>query len=176
MLIGSINLVAAHTYPHIMHLLASVSEKLPRSIDVSSTAQAFKSWDTCMANKTCKIIAIVGIVLASLLVFWIVATLVQCICMGVACLEALCCCCCRSGNGRYQKSEPNPSPYANPNMYPPNGGPMYRPQHQAPQQAYVPMSHAGYQPVNTYNQYDPGKRVVTDESPFGDNAYRGNKF
>ncbi|KAF8000900.1 hypothetical protein HF325_004689 [Metschnikowia pulcherrima] len=85
--------------------------------DIKSTAESFKSWDTCMDNKTCKIVAIVGIALGGVFVLWILATLIQCMCMGVSCLSALCCCCCRGAHqNRYV--EPPQQPYNNANMYP----------------------------------------------------------
>lgn len=95
--------------------------------NVKSTADSFKSWDTCMDNKTCKIVAIVGIVLAGLVVLWAISTIIQCLCMGVSCLEALCCCCCRSSKPVvYQEKQ---TPYNNPNMYQPVSAPMrYQPQ------------------------------------------------
>lgn len=134
---------------------------------VKTTAQSFKSWDTCMANKTCKIVAIVGIVLGSLLIFWIVATFVQCCCMGVSCIQALCCCCCRStGRTQYIEKPVEPSPYNNPNMYPPQRGPVYQPTQQAPQQAYF--GNQGYQPM--HNTSYGGKQ--NDENPFHDQGYR----
>lgn len=83
---------------------------------VVSTSQSFKSWDTCMDNKTCKIVAIVGIVLAALVGFWIIATFIRCCCLGFSCLEALCCCCCRSASRPRQAN--NNQAYSNPNMYP----------------------------------------------------------
>ncbi|KAK6199317.1 uncharacterized protein RJT21DRAFT_45909 [Scheffersomyces amazonensis] len=87
--------------------------------DVKSTAQSFRHWDTCMANRTCKIVAIVGICLASLFVLWMLMTFIQCLCMGATCIEALCCCCCRNSN-RPVYSAPPQQPQYNPNMYPPN--------------------------------------------------------
>lgn len=108
-------------------------------LDVKSTAQSFKSWDTCMDNKTCKIVAIVGIVLAALFIFWILATVVQCLCMGASCIEALCCCCCRSVN-RKPRYEEKQAPYANPNMYPPAPAMHYT---RAPQPAYQPLNNTG---------------------------------
>lgn len=134
-----------------MPLLASASHLVARSIqsDVTSTAGSFKSWNTCMANHVCKIVAIVLIVIAALFLLWIVSTIVQIFCMGVTCLRALCCCCCRLGNRGYVREAPqNASPYNNSNMYPPNAAPMYR-----PQQAYTPMSQTEYKPANAYGRY-----------------------
>lgn len=104
--------------------------------DVKNTAHAFKSWDTCRANKTCRIVAIVGFILAILLALWILSTLIRCICMGFSCVEALCCCCCRSAHkNRYM--EPAQQPQYNSNMYP------------APQMRQMDQS---YQPVSTQVQ------------------------
>ncbi|ODV93074.1 hypothetical protein PACTADRAFT_22070, partial [Pachysolen tannophilus NRRL Y-2460] len=61
---------------------------------VVSTADSFKSWDTCMDNKTCKIIAIVGIVLASLVGLWLICTVFSLLCCGVSYLTNFCCGCC----------------------------------------------------------------------------------
>lgn len=105
--------------------------------DVKSTAESFKSWDTCMDNKTCKIVAIVGIALAALLVFWILATFIQCLCMGVSCLNALCCCCCRGGHQNRYVEPPRQSAYNNVNMYP-----QQPPMRQVPQ-PYQPAPHYG---------------------------------
>lgn len=143
------------------------SKLLARSFnsDVTSTADAFKHWDTCMDNKTCKIVAIVGIVLAALVCFWIISTLVSCICLGISCIEALCCCCCcksRSG-GRKQIVEKQ-EPYNNANMYP-TAAPNYTRQ---PQPAY---GGGGYQPV--------GDSGVNHQNPFHDDkhtSYRGHNF
>ncbi|KAK6462093.1 hypothetical protein DFJ63DRAFT_313241 [Scheffersomyces coipomensis] len=93
--------------------------------NVKSTAQSFEHWDTCMANRTCKIVAIVGICLAGLFVLWLVFAFVQCLCLGATCIEALCCCCC-GGCCRpkqqqvYAPPPQQPQPMYNPNMYPPD--------------------------------------------------------
>ncbi len=90
--------------------------------DVTSTANSFKHWDTCMDNKVCKIIAIVGIVLAVILFLWIVLALVRCICMGITgCCELCCfCCMCCRRNQSYRNIEQNKKydeAINNPNMY-----------------------------------------------------------
>ncbi|ODV58704.1 Pin2p ASCRUDRAFT_72380 [Ascoidea rubescens DSM 1968] len=108
--------------------------------DTVSTAKSFQSWDTCMDNNVCKWVAIVGIILASLLVIWLLSTLIQVICCGATCIGALCCCffkccscCCPSKSKNRDVSDGNQqfsnffnkqkvakfSPLANPNMYPP---------------------------------------------------------
>lgn len=94
------------------------SELLRRALDdkVTSTADSFKSWDTCMDNKTCKIVAIVGIVLASLVVIGLLSTVLRCMCCGVTSLVELCCCCCQMGSRREQP--PPPRVQQNPFMYP----------------------------------------------------------
>lgn len=120
------------------------------SRDLKSTAESFKLWDTCMDNKTCKIVAIVGICLAVLFFFWIVMAVARCICMGFSCLEALCCCCCRRPSlNRYV--EPAQDPYQNPNMYP----------RQQPMMQAQPV----YQPVNSYQP-----------SSYQQTGYTGRKY
>ncbi|KAK9473583.1 uncharacterized protein V1510DRAFT_327400 [Dipodascopsis tothii] len=80
-------------------------------LDTAKTfAQSFKNWGTCMDNKGCKIIAIVGIVLASVLVLSLLMWLIRIICFGaeMTCACMLCCCrsCCGSsssgGGGKNQ--------------------------------------------------------------------------
>lgn len=57
-----------------------------------------------MDNTTCKWVAIIGIVLAVLLVMWILGSIIRCFCLGVSCFQAICCCCnccsCCDGNRR----------------------------------------------------------------------------
>ncbi|CAI2023480.1 hypothetical protein SEUBUCD646_0H01520 [Saccharomyces eubayanus] len=66
---------------------------------VVSTSKSFRSWDTCMDNKACKIIAIVGIVLASILVIWLIGGLLTCFRQGVTGIGQFVCWCCHcSGN------------------------------------------------------------------------------
>lgn len=111
------------------------------SDNVRSTADSFKTWDTCMNNKTCKIVAIVGIVLAGLVALWIITTLVQCLCMGKMCLESLCCCCCGGGRRQQTVYQEKQSAYNNPNMYQPVSAPM----------RYGPL----HPPRGEYNNEDP---------------------
>lgn len=117
--------------------------------DIESTAKSFRSWDTCKQNTTCHVVAIVGIVLASLLLLWILISVVRCLCMGVGCLEALCCCCCRTVHrDRYVEQ---PQPYQNT---------MYRAPPMAPAEpAYQPMSQGPYTLNGYYNRYDGGYKV-----------------
>lgn len=146
------------------------SKLLGRSIsdDVTSTADAFKSWNTCMDNKTCKIIAIVGIVLASLICIWILSTLIQCICLGKTCLESLCMCCCRPANR--QRVVEQQVPYANPNMYP-TPAPHY-----AREPPAVYGGHRGYTPVDGNRGYVPADDYSDKSNPFAEEkhtSYRG---
>ncbi|EGV65890.1 hypothetical protein CANTEDRAFT_102462 [Yamadazyma tenuis ATCC 10573] len=148
--------------------------------DVTSTAKSFKSWDTCMDNTACKVIAIVGIVLASLVVMWAISTVIRCVCLGFSCLEALFCCCCRSTSRGYQDKQIQP--YENPNMYVRTAPPMYQQQQQYPvsQHAYVPQR--SMELGSAHNGYEPaGYQVVDSHSrtdPFQDHktSYRGNNF
>lgn len=56
-------------------------------------------WNSCMENHVCKSFSIIGFVIIGLIIFWIVFTIVQCVCFGVKCVNALfcvlCCNCCR---------------------------------------------------------------------------------
>ncbi|KAK6456035.1 uncharacterized protein RJT20DRAFT_41308 [Scheffersomyces xylosifermentans] len=153
--------------------------------DVMSTAQSFRSWDTCMANRTCKITAIVLICLGGLFLIWIFVTLVQCLCLGASCLEALCCCCCRKSRNQPTYVVQQPQPF-NPNMYPPTGPPMrqsagyqppYQPPYQSQQQTREPQrahftSNNGYEPVDPFETRRP---YASDELSFEEdkNQYRG---
>ncbi|CDO95434.1 unnamed protein product [Kluyveromyces dobzhanskii CBS 2104] len=80
---------------------------------VKSTAESFKTWDTCMDNKACKIIAIVGIVLASILALYLVGGILYCFKSGVTNISEFFCWCCscrrRSNNPtnqNYQQQQP----------------------------------------------------------------------
>lgn len=116
--------------------------------DIESTAKSFRSWDTCQKNKTCHIVAIVGIVLASLIALWILCSLLRCVRMGVDCFEAFCCCCRNAHRDRYVEQ---PQPYHN-NMY--RAPPM------APAEpTYQPMSEGPYTLNGYYNRYDGGYKA-----------------
>ncbi|KAG7665165.1 uncharacterized protein J8A68_001221 [[Candida] subhashii] len=128
-----------------------------------STAEAFKSWDTCMANRTCKIVAIVLIVVGSLFVIWILTTLFQCIFMGAKCLDALCCCCCRKAN-RLQR-EPAQTTYVNPNMYPPTTQPRYAYQPQPPPSPPSPSPQFTYQAEKPLSPPSPSPYAYQPQQP-----------
>lgn len=147
----------------------NIKHEFVKRFDVKSTADSFKSWDTCMDNKTCKIVAIVLIVLGGLIVMWAVSTIIRCACLGFSCLEALCCCCCRSGSKEYHEKQMN-HPYNNPNMYgnhmppPPvayRGNPGYQPGYDSgydsrfgPVPGPIPGPGAAARPPLSYDSYD----------------------
>ncbi|KAK9449009.1 uncharacterized protein V1518DRAFT_416931 [Limtongia smithiae] len=86
---------------------------------VVSFAQSFKSWSTCMDNTGCKVIAIVGIVLAVILVFSIVTWIIRIIWCGASAACWICCKCCSAATRdrdqqNYRSSYPQQQPY-----YPP---------------------------------------------------------
>lgn len=169
----------------------------PRSFtsDVVSTANSFKHWNTCMDNKTCKIVAIVGIVIAIIVLIWIIGGLARCLCQGITGIcEMFCCCftCCCNGRERpprtygYQREMsdiPKQTVYDNPNMYPPKPQPVYD---------NSAWNQGGYRPVNTgygggyggggggggsaAQYYGPG--VVSDEDKYDyhNHGYRGNNY
>lgn len=64
------------------------------SNDVQDTAKSFGSWDSCMNDKPCKIIAIVGIVVASIVVIWLIGGLLTCFRQGVTGIGGFFCWCC----------------------------------------------------------------------------------
>ncbi|CAI5759563.1 unnamed protein product [Candida verbasci] len=144
-----------------------------------STAQAFQSWDTCMANTPCKIIVIVLIVLGSLFVIWVITTIFQCLVMGATCIDACCCCCCRNkdkNNGYNEKYQQNPNMYPPPTYY--NQRLAYQPQ-PAPSQAYFTSNNAaptvnnnkGYEPVySSYGRSTNDTYNYDDENPFNENS------
>ncbi|ODQ82695.1 hypothetical protein BABINDRAFT_159222 [Babjeviella inositovora NRRL Y-12698] len=146
--------------------------------DVVSTADSFKSWDTCMGNKTCKIIVIVLIVIGALLVLWVVSTLLRCLCCGVACLEACCFCCCRRTTPRGMESLN--LAFNNPNMYPT----MYQPAAQpAPvyfsqEPAYAPVNKVSYGYVHDGHGSDDDYKegIMMQSIPARTNSgYRGTE-
>ncbi|AAS51661.1 ADL259Wp [Eremothecium gossypii ATCC 10895] len=81
------------------------------------TLRSFKSWDTCMDNRVCKIVAIVGIVLASIVAIWIVGSLLRCFMRGVSGIcDFLCwpCCCYRRHRQRRREEKQRAQVYAPP--------------------------------------------------------------
>lgn len=112
-------------------LLTSDSAGLLNQRDLEQAATEFKSnWNSCMDHTVCKWVAIIGIVLASLVLLWIITSIFRCICLGIQCLDALfcccrncCTCCCngnrrkRSGNDSYVAQHQNPTPVINNHYY-----------------------------------------------------------
>lgn len=85
--------------------------------DVKNTTRSFKSWDKCMDDKPCKIIAIVGIVLAAIFGMYLVGGLLYFLRSGVTNISEFICWCCfcknRSGgaapgNDGYRGQPPAP--------------------------------------------------------------------
>lgn len=70
--------------------------------DVTSTAKAFKHWNTCMENKACKIIVIVLICLGGILAIWLLGSLLSMFKTGVTGIcDFLCWCCPNRNRNRY---------------------------------------------------------------------------
>ncbi|CCH41858.1 hypothetical protein BN7_1397 [Wickerhamomyces ciferrii] len=143
--------------------------------DVVSTAESFKHWDTCMDNKTCKIVAIVGIVVAAIVLFGIFGVLLRCFCCGVEGIWSACCCCFRccgssSGSGRRQRDieqvplKQQQTAYDNPNMYPPKPAPIYD---------NNSWNTGGYRPVQQPQNFNYGPGVVSDEEKYN---YHNNGY
>lgn len=82
--------------------VCAVDRLFPRSSfteNVQNTAKSFKSWSTCMNDKPCKIIAIVGIALASIVALWIIGAILTCFRQGVTGIGGFFCWCCNCGRG-----------------------------------------------------------------------------
>jgi hypothetical protein len=63
---------------------------------MNANSIAFKSWNTCMDNNICKIVAIVGFALAGVLCLWLVIGVLRCMCTEIGFIGSCCCCCCTS--------------------------------------------------------------------------------
>ncbi|CCD23453.1 Pin2p NDAI_0B04190 [Naumovozyma dairenensis CBS 421] len=66
--------------------------------DIKTTGKSFRNWDSCMNDKPCKIIAIVGICLAVVVGLWLIGALLTCCRQGVSGISEFICWCCASGN------------------------------------------------------------------------------
>lgn len=142
---------------------------------VVSTAQAFRSWDTCMDNRVCKIIAIVGITLGGLVALWILSSIMNCIFCGFTSVcRAMTCGCCGAPRQKQGPAYRNrEDPFANPHMYPPQGrASMY--QYQPP--AQMSPSYGGYNPkgaehvvVRDYDDTESYRSPNRLQNPFAEN-------
>lgn len=124
-----------------------------------------------MNNTTCKWVAIVGIIIAALIVLWLLAAVIRCCCLGVTCIQALFCCCnccncCDNGRRRSGNESYQGGPYPAPNItvqnhhYRPNSPPQYatvtdfEPQPNVPQKTGFMGSNTGYQKLNDTNNME----------------------
>ncbi|KAK9464157.1 uncharacterized protein V1516DRAFT_669720 [Lipomyces oligophaga] len=94
---------------------------------VVSFAESFKHWDTCMDNTGCKVIAIVGIILAVIVAFTLLTWIFRIVLCGAQ--QACWCCnqcahCCQSRSDPRARATPAPNnAYAIPNHQPYYSGP-----------------------------------------------------
>ncbi|PVH16364.1 uncharacterized protein CXQ87_004240 [Candidozyma duobushaemuli] len=93
--------------------------------DGTETARSFRSWHTCMENKTCKITASVGITIALLLAIGLFFACVRGCRYSLSFGEAFCCCCVKRRKYeelqtlQYPPPPPPPEkPIQDPLMYP----------------------------------------------------------
>lgn len=114
--------------------------------DLKNTGKSFKNWDSCMNDKACKIIAIVGICLACLVGLWLVGAILTCFRQGVTGIFEFCCWCGRCcGNSSEQARAAN-----NPAMV--NAG----------YQGYAPQPNVVYQPI----QYPENAYYANNDNSF----------
>lgn len=123
--------------------------------DVKTTAKSFKNWNSCMADKPCKIIAIIGICLACIVGLWLIGGLLTCIRQGVTGITGFICWCCNctERSNRYSNSNHN-------SEYNPQMAPSYQPQQpmvyrSPPDVVYQPIER-GYYAESTQNVPDYG--------------------
>ena len=138
---------------------------------IQDTGQSFRSWDSCMANKACKIIAIVGICLAGVFFLWLVGAILSCLREGVTNIATFFCWCfgCRrSSSNTSSAPQVIVTPAPNPSGYVAATAPNYRgAMHQPPQ----PVAAAQYSrgTFNARSNRDPyyseiqNRDISTDE-------------
>ncbi|KAK9468097.1 hypothetical protein V1512DRAFT_290426 [Lipomyces arxii] len=113
-----------------------------------SFGKSFRSWDTCMANTGCKVIAIVGIVLASILVFSLITWILRIIWCGAEATCWLCSRCC-SSSARRSGSKRQSAPV---NVY---NIPQQQPYYMGPPAGQDRGISGNYTPAPIYN---PGRK------------------
>ncbi|AMD21537.1 HFL319Cp [Eremothecium sinecaudum] len=127
-----------------MHLNVCPRQLMRRSFfsEAGSTMRSFRHWDTCMNNKVCKIFAITGIVLGSLITIWITGCVLRCFKHGVSgIIEFACwpCTACRR-RGKYREAK---AQTISPMIFTPG----------APNMVYTPMVHPEPAHYLTKDQY-----------------------
>lgn len=123
---------------------------------VIDTGKSFKSWDSCMHNKACKIIAIVGIVLAGIVGIWLIGALLTCFRQGVTGIGEFCCWCCNCCNNNPNRMGNDPVNQGFNRV----GGNINGP----PNVVYQPIN----MPERAYDKYNPGG--YSDYDPRKDNT------
>ncbi|SMN18944.1 similar to Saccharomyces cerevisiae YOR104W PIN2 Protein that induces appearance of [PIN+] prion when overproduced [Maudiozyma saulgeensis] len=104
--------------------------------DLKTTGKSFKNWNSCMNDKACKIIAIVGIVLAVIVGLWLIGGLLTCFRQGVTGIAEFCCWCCHCNNNRNNN---NSNMMMNNNGYAPAGMQNNNGYQSAPDIVYQPI-------------------------------------
>lgn len=145
--------------------------------------KAFKSFDTCMDNTICKIVFIVGIVVAALISLWIFISIARCFIIGPS--VATCCCCCPCLDHTHERElQRQPEFVESYNTYPSPTVPVTSTNHYNPR----PYSQRSYsdiyreyndEPKNDFTEhvydhgYDHGYYGYNTENRGFDNSYRG---
>lgn len=94
----------------ICYIREFTSSNYKRNIldDVKQTGKSFRNWDSCMNDKPCKIIAIVGICLAGVLGLWLIGALLTCCRQGfTGIFDCFFWCCARNRPKNSITSPPN---------------------------------------------------------------------
>lgn len=108
------------------YILKPISNDLitKRENGVSNTYKSAKHWNTCMANKPCKIIAIILIVICAIIVFWLLGSLLKVLRSGCEGIYGFFCWPCSMGSNR-TPSNVQPQYVQQPNYYQPPPQPVY---------------------------------------------------
>lgn len=136
--------------------------------DVKQTAKSFKNWNSCMADKPCKIIAIVGICLACIVGLWLIGGLLTCIRQGVTGISGFICWCCNCNERNAGYTRNNSINYNT--EYNPQVVPSYQPQQPM---VYRSPPNVVYQPIEP-GYYVESNQNVQDYGYYSDKKQKSN--
>ncbi|GMM42381.1 hypothetical protein FOG50_01508 [Hanseniaspora uvarum] len=102
---------------YLLKPTSSIPTKRSISSSVSGTYDSAKHWNTCMANKPCKIIAIILIVICAIVVFWLLGSLLKVLRSGCEGFYGVCCWPCSMNSNRSPSN--THTTYVQPQQQPP---------------------------------------------------------